>query len=182
MVCRLPGEGRSSPGKQVVMEGVTVMNSICLWCKKEMELPVHDGSEPIISEGICADCSNNMIFQMGVDLQQFLDSLQAPVILISGEGILLAGNEHACALIGNEFPDSGQRLLGEAFECEYSRLPGGCGKTVHCSGCTIRRCFTETYTTGKSLRKVKAFLKKDSQKINLFISTEKIGQLQSFES
>lgn len=153
------------------------MYSVCIWCKREMEPSSCNCSDSIIGEGICRECSENLLFQMGVDIQRFLDSLSAPIILIGAEGVIRAGNIHARMLLGKELQDKEKQPIGEAFECEYSRLPGGCGKTIHCSGCTIRRTFTETFTTGRMFQRVPAYLHRESRTINLFISTERVGEI-----
>ncbi|MHA1672560.1 MAG: hypothetical protein ACTSYI_02945, partial [Promethearchaeota archaeon] len=66
-------------------------------------------------------------------------------------------------------------------QCVYSDLPGGCGKTIHCTGCTIRNSAEKTYETGQSLTNIKAYqiLKTPTgpkHKI-ILISTEKVGDL-----
>ena len=70
---------------------------------------------------------------------------------------------------------------GEVFECAYAGLPGGCGRTVHCDGCTIRINVMDTHRTGQSRLRVPAYLFRgkpdDSEKTDYFISTEKVGKV-----
>jgi hypothetical protein len=70
---------------------------------------------------------------------------------------------------------------GDVFECAYARLPEGCGKTVHCSGCTIRNTVIKTFATGINYIRTPAFLFKNSnrkvKKYDLYISTEKVGDI-----
>ena len=35
-------------------------------------------------------------------------------------------------------------LAGLLFECENAFMPGGCGNTVHCEGCSVRNAITDT--------------------------------------
>ena len=67
------------------------------------------------------------------------------------------------------------------FECAYARLPEGCGGTVHCSGCAIRRSVYETYETGESRNNIPATLRCDlnnpSHDVIMHISTEKMGNV-----
>ncbi|MBN2104037.1 hypothetical protein JW835_08370 [bacterium] len=70
---------------------------------------------------------------------------------------------------------------GDAMECVYARLPGGCGNTIHCKTCTIRNSVTETFNTGKSLRKVPAYLDQmqdeSVKEIKFLISTEMVNDI-----
>lgn len=65
--------------------------------------------------------------------------------------------------------------LGEVVECENSRLPGGCGKTVHCSGCVLRRTVTDTYNTGRQSSMVPAKLTTERGDVSYMVSAMKVG-------
>lgn len=88
-------------------------------------------------------------------------------------------NKEACNFLGKSIADVTGFTGGDVFECENARLPEGCGKTFHCSGCTIRNTVMDTVETGKANRKVKAYLNpqslNESNRFELLISTEKIG-------
>jgi hypothetical protein len=68
---------------------------------------------------------------------------------------------------------------GDVFECAYARLPGGCGRTAHCSGCTIRQTVMDTVRTGQGHLRAPAYLNRATpdgvQRIPLTISTERVG-------
>ena len=138
-------------------------------------------SENAITHGICTNCRDNLLFQMGVELGEFLDSLKLPIVVVDGEGTIVAGNDQARTLLGKGIPEIEGYRGGEVFECAYARLPGGCGNTIHCSGCAIRKTVMETYGTGKSFMRVPAMLFRntphDPEKIQLLISTESLGNL-----
>ena len=138
-------------------------------------------SENGITHGICESCRFNLLFQMGVELEVFLDSLKLPVVVVNREGTIVTGNDKARTLFKKELPEIAGYRSGEVFECAYARLPEGCGETVHCSGCTIRRTVFETYGTGRSLLRVPATLYRNTQgdpeKIKLLISTERLADL-----
>lgn len=126
------------------------MKRVCAWCNKGMEEDdgsdsLHDG---VVTHGICADCADNIEFQLGVSLKKFLNSFRVPIVLVNGDSSALSANRSALDLMGKELAAIDQMLLGNVFECAYSRLPGGCGKTVHCCGCTIRNAVSHTYSTG----------------------------------
>lgn len=158
------------------------MKRVCAWCRKQLGRVDSQASlENVITHGICEKCSDNLLFQMGVELEVFLDSLKLPVVVVNREGTIVTGNDNARTLFSKELPELEGYKGGEVFECAYARLPEGCGKTVHCSGCTIRRTVFETYGTGKSLLRVPATLYRNTQgdpeKVKLLISTERIDDL-----
>lgn len=158
------------------------MERVCAWCKKELgEVVSQASSEKVITHGICENCRDNLLFQMGVELGVFLDSLQLPVVVLNRGGTIVTGNDQARRLIQKGIPEIEGYRGGEVFECAYARLPGGCGNTMHCSGCTIRRTVMETFGTGRSLLRVPATLHRNRpenpNKIKLLISTERLADL-----
>jgi len=158
------------------------MKRICAWCNKELGNTAADGyPEGAITHGICESCRENVFFQMGVDLQVYLDSLRVPIVVVDSTGIVVTGNAQAQALLQKDLPEIAGYRGGVVFECAYARLPEGCGNTVHCSGCTIRMRVMESHTTGKSFLKVRATLNRataeEPQRMNLLISTEKVASV-----
>ena len=95
------------------------------------------------------------------------------------EGSVAYANPAACTVLGKSLGQIQGFQGGEVFECEYARLPEGCGNTMHCSACTIRNTVMATVKTGKPNRLVPAFLSQDfgdgSRRIDFLISTEKKG-------
>lgn len=58
----------------------------------------------------------------------------------------------------------------------HSKLPEGCGQTIHCKSCTIRNSVMDTLNTGISHTNVPAYLDKSlSKKTKYLITTEKAG-------
>lgn len=153
------------------------MKSICAWCRKELnwsEAAPHP--EEMISHGICESCLENMFFQMGVGIEHYLDSLIAPVIVVSDNGEIVTANSQACSQLGKSVDEMRNKLGGVVFECAYARLPEGCGKSIHCSACAVRRTVMDTFKTGKGHYKVPAILNHETEgEISLVISTEKAG-------
>ena len=135
------------------------MKRICAWCRKEMgRVGSQAKFENLITHGICENCRDYMLFQMGVELRVFLDSLKLPVVVVNGVGAVVTGNDQARTMLGKELTEIEGYKGGEVFECAYARLSDGCGNTIHCSGCTIRTTVMETYSTGKSFVRVPAVL------------------------
>ncbi|MGD8797154.1 MAG: hypothetical protein PVJ44_01480 [Desulfobacterales bacterium] len=158
------------------------MKRICSWCSKEMgRVDSQDGSENVITHGICGSCRDNVLFQMGVDLGVFLDSLKLPIVVVNRKGKIVTGNNQARQLFGKKLTEIEGYKGGEVFECSHARLPEGCGSTTHCSGCTIRRTVMETHGTGRSFLRVPATLNRyypeNSKNVRLLISTERLADL-----
>jgi len=156
------------------------MKTVCAWCGIEIgptgTIPAGDGK---VSHGICLPCANRIIVHTPFDLRTFLDDVAVPVVLVDGEGIVRGVNSKALVLIGKG-PEQIEGLPGgDVFQCVYARLPEGCGNTVHCSGCVIRRTVMGTHATGQSRLRVPATLKQqsghDELEIHFLISTELFG-------
>lgn len=158
------------------------MKRICAWCSKELlGGKSQAGSENIITHGICGSCRDNVLFQMGVELESYLDSLDVPIVLVNRGGKVVTANNRAKSKLRKDLSDIEGYRGGEVFECAYARLPEGCGNTMHCSGCTIRRTVMKTHGTGKGFRKIQATLNQntpeDPKQKNLLISTERLADV-----
>lgn len=158
------------------------MLQICAWCRKRIgTVPesVHD--DDAVSHGICNSCVDNLSFQMGVPLTRYLESLSEPVLVINGEAVVQTANSATGRLLGKPATDAEQRLTGDVFECAYARLPEGCGRTIHCSGCAIRHTVADTYQTGRPHERVPATLNRenpdDPSALSLLITTVKVGDM-----
>jgi hypothetical protein len=97
---------------------------------------------------------------------------------VDSDVVVAMANKPLLSLFGKTLSQVTGQRGGDVFECAYARLPEGCGRTVHCSGCAIRRAVTETFTTGRSLQKVLAYLNRDAVtqflQLGMLISTEKV--------
>ncbi|HWQ62798.1 MAG TPA: hypothetical protein VN429_00165 [Methanospirillum sp.] len=118
---------------------------------------------------------------MGVDIGEYINMLDLPVVLVDEDMHILCANQEIQKMTSNEMPSVIGHLSGEVFECDYARCPGGCGHTTHCSGCVIRNSVKETYLTGRSVDKRFATIEKEiqgkSSPLNLLISTRKTGNV-----
>ncbi|MGE5237395.1 MAG: hypothetical protein ACM3ON_01175 [Chloroflexota bacterium] len=158
------------------------MKRICAWCNTE--LGTH-GSEPdadsVITHGICRRCCNDLMRRAGVELDTYLDSLPAPILVVGSDGMVATANRRARILLGKDLPAIRGYPGGLVFECAYARQPEGCGNTVHCSGCAIRRTVMATIATGDTFSRIPAYLNQEKgavqQKLHFFISTEKAGDV-----
>lgn len=113
-------------------------------------------------------------------LREYLDTLDVPVVVVDDDVRVITANEQAQLLFGKKLPVIEGSYGGEMAECAYARLPGGCGKTVHCRSCAIRNTVTDTYRTSKNHVRVPAYEDRPAgetqKKIRFLISTEKVGE------
>lgn len=156
------------------------MKQICAWCGKELNPNVSPDSKDVcISYGICLPCANTVISDVPMELSAFLDQISVPVVLMDFDGVVKTANQKACSMLGKVLPEIDGFLGGDVFECAYAKLPGGCGKTYHCSGCAILRSVMETYDTGRPISRRPATLKQGTsaapQEVTFIISTEKFS-------
>ena len=151
------------------------MKVICSYCRKEIgeKEPFDDGR---ISHSICEDCHGYYSKQTaGISFDEYLNRFDNPVFIVDEDVRILAANNRAETLIGKPMTDFLGLLGGEALECIYARLSGGCGKTVHCVTCAIRITVTSTIQDGVFHKDVPAKLNLEDDEIALYLSTEIIG-------
>lgn len=140
--------------------------------------PSEDNSERMITHGMCEECINNVFAGSRIELGTFLDTFAAPVLVVDETACVITANKQARMLFHKDLPDIEHLEPGDVFECAYAKLPAGCGKTIHCDGCTIRNTIMDTLQSGKSHLKTPAYLHTgtpdDCTKIDLLISTERV--------
>lgn len=106
----------------------------------------------------------------GLRLGEYLDEFDVPVALVEGDSRVVAANQRMADLLGRSDREVQGLLGGEVFECVNSRLPGGCGKTVCCATCTIRRAVTRA-RDGEDQVDVPAWVDRDGERLEVRIST-----------
>ncbi|MBD3167504.1 hypothetical protein GF324_12965 [bacterium] len=152
--------------------------SICAWCGTALhDEPAGIADHYTITHGICEECRLQLFMDNPKAYDQFLDSLNAPILAVNREGEVMGASGEACGFLQVDHPDRMRELPGgEVMQCIYADEPGGCGNTIHCKACTIRNNVTYTLETGNSLHEVPAFLYMDNgegrQKTEFLISTE----------
>jgi PAS domain-containing protein len=150
---------------------------VCSYCRKDLgaKPPLDDAD---VTHGMCQACAVHFTAQWnGMSYGQYLEQFDFPVILVEGDVRVVATNRQACELLGRAPSDLIGLLGGEALECCHARLPGGCGRTVHCATCAIRNTVTRTHRTGEAMSRVPAALRRDDQIVSLLISTVAEGML-----
>ena len=144
------------------------MKTVCAWCG---EL-IRSGSPPV-SHGICAPCRQQFFREEGVPLQAFIDSFSFPVLVLGNSLQPVAVNKSEAA---NSFLNSQiapNTTIGNVVECEHSREPEGCGRTIHCSGCVLRKTVEQTHRTGDPAFMVPATISTDASEVQVYVSTLK---------
>ena len=158
------------------------MKSVCAWCGTTI------GDEPggglNTSHGICLQCAGLLekeVSDWGTasSVRGLLDRMDKPVMVVGEDVEILYANAAACDILGKELTQIQGFRGGDALECSNARLPGGCGRSANCKACTIRRSVNETFTTGRSIEKVQAFIDRGAgspkDEIRFFVSTARVG-------
>jgi PAS domain-containing protein len=153
------------------------MRVVCSYCRTDLgsKPPLEDES---ITHSMCPRCEDHFRRQWeGLSLGEYLDDFPRPVLVVSGENRVVAANRPMAELLGKPRRELYGLLGGEALECQHARLPEGCGRTIHCETCTIRRNVTRTLETGEPLERVQAHLDRDDGRTELLISTRLVEGL-----
>ena len=160
------------------------LRKVCAWCNASLGTTLGD-PEAVVSHGICDHCREYFFGEakIGETLQGFLDRFEAPILVVDRDNNVLTANRVACELLQKDLDEVRGFPGGEVMECAYARLPGGCGRTVHCDGCTIRNTVTATHGDGVSRHGVEGFQNltgpEGVQRMRILISTEKVGGAES---
>lgn len=159
------------------------MKIICAWCTKEIgQKPDQDeNSNSEITHGICRPCKSYYLSNEDRTLDKFLNQLNAPVLMVNPQGEILLANDQALQFLDKDLDSVRGFKGGDVMECAYAKLPQGCGNTKHCVACTIRNNVLETFKTGRSLKRVPAFLNRldrhSVHTIKFLISTERLDDV-----
>ncbi len=147
---------------------------VCAWCHQPLDVESADGP---VSHGICASCASFVLADKR-SLSSFLNTIDAPLLAVDEDVRTLAANGLALQALGKRIAQVEGRRGGDVMECQYSRLPEGCGRTIHCSGCQIRRSVNYTRETGEPLLRVKAYMSIQTpqgiRNYDYFVSTERL--------
>ena len=148
------------------------MKVVCSYCARAMgEKEPLDNNE--VSHGMCRDCLDHFKRQWeGLSLGEYLDSYDTPVAAVDADGRIIALNSKMTEIVGRVADEAVGRQPGDIIECQFARLPKGCGRTVHCKACAIRRALNCTIETGDSCINIPASVNQGSKRAELFVSTE----------
>jgi PAS domain-containing protein len=145
------------------------MHVVCSYCRRTLVDDPSAGEGT--SHGMCPPCAEHFeALWRGMSLGEYLDELPDPVLVVNGDARVVAANARAADALGRPRGELRGLLAGEAFACARSRLPGGCGKAVHCRECTIRRSVEQVAQTGAAVDGAQAYLETDAGRQELRIS------------
>lgn len=133
------------------------MKVVCAWCHKLLK-PGTGPEDAEVSHGICKDCYRVFLRKLSPDrtLSEFLEELPVPVLVVDGDGGMLAINSQARDLTGRQSEDLPGLRAGDVIACVNARSPGGCGRTENCLGCEVREAIEGTYASGEPREQVTA--------------------------
>lgn len=151
------------------------MRVVCSYCQSLIRQDAA-GKSTDVSHGMCSACERHFErLWAGMALGEYLDDLPQAVLVVDADARVLAANAKATLLLGRD-PASPRGLLGgEAMACARSRLPGGCGKTIHCRECAIRNTVTSVAASGRPKENVAAFLDTDHGRVPLRLRARAVG-------
>jgi hypothetical protein len=138
---------------------------VCAWCGMNIERQGYGQTlDGTTSHGMCAACSEALAFQdNGAPLQHYIDTIATPVLVVDTQNAIVAANAKATVMLRGKLDASPvEQPFGLIFDCVHSRRPEGCGRTIHCSGCVIRKSVAATFNTGKAQISVPATLSIES--------------------
>jgi hypothetical protein len=143
----------------------------CSYCKLDLgeKEPLDDTR---LSHSICNDCREYFMKQaMGLPLGEYLDQFEKPVLVLSGpEKHVLAANQMMADMLQKTNREMFGLLGGDVMECQYARLPAGCGETEHCPDCTIRNLVEKAVETDAEIIRQPAHLDQEGQRLHFLIS------------
>jgi PAS domain-containing protein len=149
------------------------MKIICSFCRADL-----GEKEPFdvdsVTHGMCDACADHFGRQWaGLDLGEYLDRFDRPVLAVSQDGRIVAANQLMADMLGKSERRLFGLLGGEAMECRFARLPEGCGNTIHCKTCTVRNTVMGVLETGEPREGVSAYVDQGDRRVGLTISAYK---------
>lgn len=90
-------------------------------------------------------------------IRNILNEFNEPVLLMDWKGICVVANTAALKTLEKAVDLIEGHLGGDIICRVHSKEPGGCGNTIHCSGCAIRNTVIDAFETGKNHLKVEAY-------------------------
>ena len=153
------------------------MTDVCAWCQQPVT-PDSSGGE--VFAGLCPECARRSQEDRPVALSDLVNEFPVPVLAVDDDVAVLAANDAARTAFNLTPVEMTGRRVGDIVECVHAREPGGCGRTIHCTGCAFRRTVEATAADGISRHDVPALQSiHTSQGVRLKsfrISTQVVGK------
>ncbi len=124
------------------------------------------------SHGTREPCAKHYIRQReGLNMGEYLNTFQYPVLLMNDEGRVLASNQEMADFLGKSDRETFGMSGGTVMKCVYAQLPEGCGQTIHCKACGIRNTVTRTFESGEPIIRNRVFIDREDGRAHFLIST-----------
>jgi PAS domain-containing protein len=92
------------------------LRRICAWCGAALDsLSASLAADTPVTHGICPSCLAGFRLERAYSLEDFLERLEGPVVLVDADGVFLAANSRAQAALGKERPQWLGRRGGEVI-------------------------------------------------------------------
>ncbi len=125
------------------------MQIFCSYCRASMG-EVEPREDTRASHGICSSCAEHFQKTWSVaTLDEYLDTYEFPVIAVDAEERIVGINALMTKRCGRVRPATIGYLCGDVLECTSARLEEGCGRTIHCPACAVRRALMAALETGE---------------------------------
>ena len=147
------------------------MKVTCAYCGCSLpEKEPLDSDE--LSHGICEQCLSEYALRWaGTTMDDYLAQFDVPVLVVDRDARVLGINPSMKALLPDQTEDPRGRLSGEVVECTHSKLPGGCGGTVHCVACSLRGAVRRAYANETGEVSVPVYVDREDGRVFLTMST-----------
>ena len=158
------------------------MAFVCAWCNQVIGDDMEPGGNKYnITKGMCEDCSIRLGAKSQHYLHDFIEKFKQPVFVVDKDMIVCTSNQSGSITLNKSLLSIEGRLGGDVIECIHAGEPGGCGRTVHCVACTIRKSINQTFETGMGVSHLPAYQITSSPqgplKMKFEISTEKVNNI-----
>ena len=126
---------------------------------------------------MCPRCLEKLSSQWpGQSLNLYLERFDCPVVVLDESRRVLRANPAVQRHSGRSEKDLQGLLGGDAMLCRWADLPDGCGGTVHCKGCTIRRLVESCRDTGELHEDVPASIMHPDGEVAYQVTTRRLGR------
>ncbi len=132
------------------------MKIVCAWCGEDKG--EKDGPHDVVTHTICGACLEFMKITEDGNFLKYITITPNPIVMLDKTGKVTGANAAAVKYLGKPLSTISGIPCGNAFGCIYSRLPEGCGNTMHCYACAVRKAVMKTHETGEPVVNAKVML------------------------
>lgn len=149
------------------------MRTLCAQCRRIVR---DDGGGAGSKGELCRECAEYAAWlRARIPGREGLDGFSRPVLVTTVDGRVVAANAAFADLTGSAPRDLEGWLTGDALACERARQPGGCGRTVHCRDCVLRRMVLEVARTRIARWRVPAYIPTPRGRVELCVTIRPEG-------